>query len=98
MQRERTALKVMKQMLEDNADRLTVENVIPVGEAFDYIIDSAGSTPINDAVAQSFKTARTLWFEKLRPLLFTQAASTPIPPTPTFPPACAPTSGSPRHC
>ncbi|GAB22164.1 phage resistance protein PglY [Gordonia polyisoprenivorans NBRC 16320 = JCM 10675] len=77
MQRERTALKVMKQMLEDNADRLTVENVIPVGEAFDYIIDSAGSTPINDAVAQSFKTARTLWFEKLRPLLFTQAGVDP---------------------
>jgi Family of unknown function (DUF6079) len=70
MQRERTALKVMKQMLEDNADRLTVENVIPVGEAFDYIIDSAGNTPINDAVAQTFKTARGLWFEKLRPLLF----------------------------
>ncbi|WP_238403739.1 DUF6079 family protein [Gordonia desulfuricans] len=72
MQRERTALKVMKQMLEDNADRLTVENVIPVGEAFDYIIDSAGNTPINDAVAQTFKTARTLWFDKLRPLLFHQ--------------------------
>ncbi|WP_435173656.1 DUF6079 family protein [Gordonia hongkongensis] len=77
MQRERTALKVMKQMLEDNADRLTVENVIPVGEAFDYIIDSAGNTPINDSVAQTFKTARTLWVEKLRPLLFQQAGVDP---------------------
>lgn len=73
MQRERTALKVMKEMLEDNADTLTVENVIPVGEAFDYIISSAGNTPINDSVAQTFKTAKTLWLEKLRPLLFQQA-------------------------
>lgn len=77
MQRERTALKVMKQMLEDNADRLTVESVIPVGEAFDYIIDSAGNAPINDAAAQKFKTAKTLWFEKLRPMLFQQAGVDP---------------------
>ncbi|MGW5148224.1 DUF6079 family protein [Rhodococcus koreensis] len=73
MQRERTALKVMQQMLEDNADRLTIDNVIPVGEAFDYIIDSAHATPINDAAAQTFKTARSLWTEKLRPLLFRNA-------------------------
>ncbi|MFC8385749.1 phage resistance protein [Nocardia sp. NPDC057272] len=73
MQRERTALKVMQQMLEDNADRLTIDNVIPVGEAFDYIIDSANATPINDAAVHTFKTARTLWTDKLRPLLFRNA-------------------------
>ncbi|NKR97090.1 phage resistance protein [Rhodococcus hoagii] len=73
MQRERTALKVMQQMLQDCADRLTIDHVIPVGEAFDYIIDSANSTPINDAAAQTFKSARTLWTEKLRPLLFRNA-------------------------
>ncbi|MFC0315119.1 DUF6079 family protein [Gordonia phosphorivorans] len=70
MQRERTALKVMQQMLRDDADRLTIDNVIPVGDAFDYIIDSAGSTPISEAAAQTFKTARTLWTEKLRPMLY----------------------------
>jgi hypothetical protein len=70
MQRERTALKVMQKMLADNADRLTINNVIPVGDAFDDIIDSANSTPINDDVAQTFRTARTLWTDKLRPLLF----------------------------
>lgn len=70
MQRERTALKVMQQMLRDNADRLTIDNVIPVGEAFDYVIDSAGATPINEAAAQSFRTARTLWTDKLRPMLY----------------------------
>lgn len=70
MQRERTALKVMQQMLQDDADRLTIDNVIPVGDAFDYVIDSASATPINDAATQTFKTARTLWTEKLRPMLF----------------------------
>jgi hypothetical protein len=73
MQRERTALKVMQQMLTDNADRLTIDNVIPVGDAFDYIIDSANSTPINDEVAQTFRAARSLWTDKLRPLLFRTA-------------------------
>ena len=70
MQRERTALKVMQQMLEDNADRLTIDNVIPVGEAFDYVIDSANATPINNTISQTFKTARNLWSEKLRPMIF----------------------------
>ncbi len=72
MQRERTALKVMQQMLEDNADRLTIDNVIPPvgGEAFDYVIDSANATPINSTIAQTFKTARNLWSEKLRPTIF----------------------------
>ncbi|MBF6346442.1 phage resistance protein [Nocardia cyriacigeorgica] len=73
MQRERTALKVMQQMLEDHADRLTIDNVIPVGEAFDYIIDSANATPINEAAVHTFKTARSLWTDKLRPLLFRTA-------------------------
>ncbi|MCA0156405.1 DUF6079 family protein [Tsukamurella sp. M9C] len=73
MQRERTALKVMQQMLQDEADQLTISNVIPVGDAFDYVIDSAGGTAINAAAASTFKTARTLWLEKLRPLLFREA-------------------------
>ena len=38
MQRERTALKVMQQMLVDRRDTLTVDDVIPVGDAFDYIV------------------------------------------------------------
>ncbi len=38
MQRERTALKVMQQMLVDRRDTLTVDDVIPVGDSFDYIV------------------------------------------------------------
>ncbi|WP_336820102.1 phage resistance protein [Gordonia sp. MMO-8] len=73
MQRERTALKVMKEMLESAADRLTVENVIPVGEAFDYVIRSAGGTAGDTSQVERFKTADALWKEKLRPVLFQMA-------------------------
>ncbi|WP_096906343.1 DUF6079 family protein [Dietzia sp. WMMA184] len=73
MQRERTALKVMQQILEAEADRLTIENVIPVGDAFRFVIDEGDATPMNPAAVQTFKTARTLWREKLRPLLFRSA-------------------------
>ncbi len=52
MQRERTALKVMQQMLVDRRDTLTVEDVIPVGDSFDYIVEGpqaagrAGGRPL----------------------------------------------------
>ena len=39
MQRERTALKVMQQMLVARRDVLTIDDVIPVGDAFDYIVE-----------------------------------------------------------
>src|SRR5690606_39015993 len=45
MQRERTALKVMQQMLVDRRDTLTVDDVIPVGDAFDYLVD--GQDPLD---------------------------------------------------
>ena len=43
MQRERTALKVMQQMLVDRRDTLTVDDVIPVGDSFDYIVAGPAS-------------------------------------------------------
>ena len=36
MQRERTALKIMQQMLVERRDTLTVDDVIPVGDAFEF--------------------------------------------------------------
>lgn len=67
MQRERTALKVMQQMLVDRRDTLTVDDVLPVGDAFSYIV--AGQAPLDPAAAALFRAARTLYAEKLRPLL-----------------------------
>ncbi|WP_407336012.1 DUF6079 family protein [Dietzia kunjamensis] len=72
MQRDRTALKVMESMLVDLADTMTVDQVIPVGEVFDYIIDGTQKGGTDEAVAARFRTARTLWQDKLRPAVLTQ--------------------------
>jgi hypothetical protein len=67
MQRERTALKVMQQMLVDRRDVLTVDDVIPIGDSFDYIVD--GQQALDVQAAALFKSATTLYRDKLRPLL-----------------------------
>jgi len=70
MQRERTALKVMQQMLVDRRDSLTTDDVIPVGDSFDHIVE--GQQPLDPQAAARFKSAATLYREKLRPLLLTK--------------------------
>jgi hypothetical protein len=67
MQRERTALKVMQQMLVARRDALTIDDVIPVGDAFDYIVE--GQQVLDTEVAGLVKSALALYRDKLRPLL-----------------------------
>jgi hypothetical protein len=67
MQRERTALKVMQQMLVEQRDTLTVDDVIPLGDAFDHIVK--GGDPLDSPTAALFKAATALYREKLRPLI-----------------------------
>ncbi len=67
MQRERTALKVMLQMLVDRRDTLTVDDVIPVGDAFDYIVN--GKQALDNHAASMFRAATALYEEKLKPIL-----------------------------
>jgi len=69
MQRERTALKVMQQMLVDRRDSLTVESVLPVGDAFDYIVHGSTGPALDPDAAALFASARRLYAEKLRPIL-----------------------------
>ncbi|PIJ35009.1 phage resistance protein [Mycobacterium heckeshornense] len=67
MQRERTALKVMQRMLVDRRDTLTVDDLIPVGDAFDYIVE--GGDPIDAHAAAMFKSATELYHTRLLPSL-----------------------------
>ena len=67
MQRERTALKVMQQILVDRRDTLTVDDVVPVGDAFDYVVD--GKEALDVQVAALFRSATALYRGKLRPIL-----------------------------
>lgn len=78
MQRDRTALKVMQNMLVDFRETLSIEHVIPVGDSFDYLLN--GDSANNALAKASFTTARTLYSEKLRPLILQNhnvAADTP---------------------
>jgi hypothetical protein len=67
MQRERTALKVMQQMLVDRRDTLTVDDVVPVGDSFDYIVQ--GRDALDPQAAALFRSATALYRDKLRPIM-----------------------------
>ena len=69
MQRERTALKVMQQMLVDRRDTLTVDDVVPVGDSFDYIVQ--GRDALDPQAAALFRSATALYQDKIRPILLT---------------------------
>ena len=49
MQRERTALKVMQQMLVDRRDTLTVDEIIPVGDSFDFVVQGTDGQALDAA-------------------------------------------------
>lgn len=67
LQRDRTALKVMQQLLVDQRDTLTLESVVPVGDVFDLVVN--GSQPVSSDMQGRFASARTLYANKLRPTL-----------------------------
>lgn len=67
LQRERTALKLMLQLLVLNKDRLPLGDVIPVGDLFDVIIE--GDEPFTPAIKNLFDRAREIWSRKFMPLL-----------------------------
>ena len=74
MQRERTALKVMQQMLVSRRDTLTVDDVVPVGDSFDYIVQ--GRDALDPLAAALFRSATALYRDKLRPILLADSGLT----------------------
>lgn len=69
MQRDRTALKVMQQMLVDRRDTMTIDDVIPVGDAYPYIVSGNDRSVLDPRRAALFRQADELLEEKLRPIL-----------------------------
>ena len=67
LQRERTALKLMVQLLVDQGEQLEVGDVIPVGDLYDVI--AAGDEPFTQAMKLRFEDAKTLYRSKLLRLL-----------------------------
>ncbi len=56
-------------MLVDRRDSLTVESVLPVGDAFDYIVHGSTGPALDPDAAALFASGRRLYAEKLRPIL-----------------------------
>jgi hypothetical protein len=67
LQRERTALKLMLQLLVDRREDLELGQIIPVGDLYDVIAD--GDEPFSDAMRIHFENAKRLYHQKLLPLL-----------------------------
>lgn len=68
LQRERTALRTMAELLRRGRGELTVDDIIPVGDVYDVLMDS-GVVPLTDDMKQHFTNARTLYEDKLLPRL-----------------------------
>ncbi|MDQ1289609.1 MAG: hypothetical protein QG622_3175 [Actinomycetota bacterium] len=69
MQRERTALKVMQKMLVERRDSLTTDEIIPVGDCFDLVVQGETGQALDVEAAALFRSANKLYTDKLRPLL-----------------------------
>mgnify|MGYP000424548062 CR=1 FL=1 len=67
LQRERTALKVMMQLLVDHRDTLTLGEIIPVGDLFDVV--AHGDEAFSPDMAIHFDNAKRLYHQKLLPVL-----------------------------
>jgi hypothetical protein len=70
LQRERTALKVMLQLLVDQRDTLQLGDLVPVGDLFDVIAE--GDEAFSEAMRVHFENARRLYMRKLLPMLLAE--------------------------
>jgi hypothetical protein len=67
LQRERTALKLMLQLLVNQREVLQLGDIVPVGDLFDVIVE--GDEPFTQAMRLNFDHAKKLYQQKLRPML-----------------------------
>jgi hypothetical protein len=67
LQRERTALKVMMQLLVEQRDTLALGDLVPVGDLFDMV--AHGDEAFSPEMAIHFDNAKRLYHTKLLPML-----------------------------
>jgi hypothetical protein len=78
LQRERTALRVMLQLLVDHRDELEVGDLVSVGELFDVL--AHGDEPFTEDLKRLFDYARDLYRDQFRPLLAAESSTgDPLP-------------------
>jgi hypothetical protein len=69
LQRERTAIRVMVQLLSERRDELEVGDLVPVGDLFDVL--ASGDQPFSEEMKREFEFAKRLYARRLRPQLLT---------------------------
>ena len=74
LQRERTALKIMMQLLVENQDSMRLGELVPVGSLFAAMLE--GHDAFSQELRHQFEKARKLWEQKLRPALLRSAGLT----------------------
>src|SRR5260370_14722530 len=74
LQRERTALKIMMQLLVDNQDTMMLGELVPVGALFGAML--GGHDAFSQELRIQFEKARKLWEQKLRPAMLRSAGLT----------------------
>lgn len=67
LQRDRTALRAMLQLLVAQREHLEIGSIIPVGDLYDVIAD--GNHAVHHAVTARFSIARRLYEEQFAPIL-----------------------------
>lgn len=67
LQRERTALKVMMQLLVEQQETLKLGDIVPVGDLYDAV--AQGDEAFSQDMKVHFDNARKLYHEKLLPML-----------------------------
>lgn len=70
LQRERTALKVLSELLMRGRDELVTTDVIPVGDLFDVVV--LEHKALAPEMEQRFEIARRFYRDKMRPLLLNE--------------------------
>jgi hypothetical protein len=70
LQRERTALRLLQQLLVDKRDELRIGDLVPLGDLYDVI--RGGEEPFSDDLKRHFVRARDLYRTKLRPMLLAE--------------------------
>ncbi|GAB2940458.1 hypothetical protein ACFMQL_14615 [Nonomuraea fastidiosa] len=75
LQRSRTGLKLMGQLLANHRDDLRLGQLVPVGELYPVIADG-GDKPFVDSLKVVFEAADKLYKTKLRPYLLSSAGVT----------------------
>lgn len=80
LQRERTALRVMLQLLVERRDELQLGDIVGVGDLYDVL--AQGDEPFSDDLRRLFDQAKGLYRDTLRPML--EAAHSGQADTPAF--------------